>query len=669
MSVALFLDREPQFVKLAAGKKLGANPDGWAHEILAQLHSQHPYLGTWQLTFQEQGRDDEQGYLYGYFFVASREPVAPQMQPEGEVARPELQQQEAASAAPGGPPSARIPVIVNNRSLSPMDVMIDPSGTFLPLNETRLNETMISPDTFVATKAQLPPVEMNNEFTPPARAGNAQIKTASLSAIGAGGAPDLRASLLGTVESDPELLHQLVNNEAFRNVVGAVHHARPWGNHAADEVDCVVLAKHAGAFQMLSARAASYEPARVAIPRSGISAVPDEHHQELLKEGHVVVHETAVAVVPLAFTAIEQTARVKVAALDGTVTHGMVVTDVRRLDGSSADAQLFLDLERPEYWALQPKIAGVAWADEGGDVRFGRPDGFGTFVRLEDGHVLWATEPLTVTSTVLSKTGQASWTVEQGVRRGRIKSASHIVAPVELGATEWALPSDCVFVYLGKREKLASDGRGAETAHGSVTTAQRIKVACASGAFTLSGGCGVNGLPLQQRQSLSSDEAALLLGTAGVADPYGVLKTAQASVRLGAPGVTWAYGCRDLVPAGSVRARSKTAAVTVRSAFPIPRLSLVKEAAVLTDEASVDAVLSLGFISPDNVAAYMDSRDLFEQVVRKLAELLIAVRIGLQDVPEAAVSKAMNGVEDTLRGLESLEIRAADGQPGLQAAQ
>ena len=87
------------------------------------------------------------------------------------------------------------------------------------------------------------------------------------------------------------------------------------------------------------------------------------------------------------------------------------------------------------------------------------------------------------------------------------------------------------------------------------------------------------------------------------------------------------------------------------------RVDLVKEASALSGADTVDSVLSLNFITPENVQGYVDALPDLEGAVSRLAELLMGVRLGLSDVPENAVVSALRGTERAIHGLKKLQIR------------
>lgn len=85
---------------------------------------------------------------------------------------------------------------------------------------------------------------------------------------------------------------------------------------------------------------------------------------------------------------------------------------------------------------------------------------------------------------------------------------------------------------------------------------------------------------------------------------------------------------------------------------------LIKEASVLSDRTSVDAVLSLNLVTPENIMEFVRQIPGFEQVLSSLSKLLITIRLGLSSVPERAVVRAMKGLSktvQTLRGIAKLE--------------
>jgi len=77
----------------------------------------------------------------------------------------------------------------------------------------------------------------------------------------------------------------------------------------------------------------------------------------------------------------------------------------------------------------------------------------------------------------------------------------------------------------------------------------------------------------------------------------------------------------------------------------------VKLAAALADPGSVDAVLSAGFLNEDNLAEFANLSNTFEDVVSKLARLLLAIRMGFPGDENATMvaMKSLHRVAEKLR--------------------
>jgi len=104
------------------------------------------------------------------------------------------------------------------------------------------------------------------------------------------------------------------------------------------------------------------------------------------------------------------------------------------------------------------------------------------------------------------------------------------------------------------------------------------------------------------------------------------------------------------------------------------RSDLVKEAAEIDDAMTVDALLSLGFINPENLAKFVSYRPVLVKVLDYLAELTLAARLGLKDLTESALVTAMGRLQEVVEGLKkvenglkkpSIKTAAAKAAPGI----
>ena len=112
--------------------------------------------------------------------------------------------------------------------------------------------------------------------------------------------------------------------------------------------------------------------------------------------------------------------------------------------------------------------------------------------------------------------------------------------------------------------------------------------------------------------------------------------------------------------------RSKVAAALAVEDIPQPT-NLLLDAVLLSKEAdsgsigsqTVDAVLSLNFINRENIDTFLDNLPQLEEAASKLAELNLAVDLGLSGVPSNVVNRAMTSLEtviDRLTGLKQYEV-------------
>ena len=84
---------------------------------------------------------------------------------------------------------------------------------------------------------------------------------------------------------------------------------------------------------------------------------------------------------------------------------------------------------------------------------------------------------------------------------------------------------------------------------------------------------------------------------------------------------------------------------------------LWKRASVVLSKETADTILSLGFVTPENASLYVNYLPELEKCASKLAELLVASRLGMDDVRESAAKNAMTQVNAVIRGLEGLRER------------
>jgi hypothetical protein len=82
---------------------------------------------------------------------------------------------------------------------------------------------------------------------------------------------------------------------------------------------------------------------------------------------------------------------------------------------------------------------------------------------------------------------------------------------------------------------------------------------------------------------------------------------------------------------------------------------MYKEASFFDDTQIVDNILSLNFINSDNAALYAAQIPQLETTSQTLAQLVLASRLGMGAIPEAAASTAMHKLVEVIAGLKSMK--------------
>ncbi len=74
------------------------------------------------------------------------------------------------------------------------------------------------------------------------------------------------------------------------------------------------------------------------------------------------------------------------------------------------------------------------------------------------------------------------------------------------------------------------------------------------------------------------------------------------------------------------------------------------------DPRTIDSILSLQFVSEENLADLLDSSEVFEECEDRLARLLLAARQGEKSIHEKGVQRALRGIGEARKTLKTLEI-------------
>ena len=162
----------------------------------------------------------------------------------------------------------------------------------------------------------------------------------------------------------------------------------------------------------------------------------------------------------------------------------------------------------------------------------------------------------------------------------------------------------------------------------------------------------ISKLASSETESISGADAHFLAVSLGMEPAYAAGELVKAAKK----GETYVRGCRHITTPREKLAESRKEAASIIQNTPKKHL-LLKEAAIFQDVSTVDKVLSIGFINPENVQMFVEFIPDFEETVQKLAQLLVAARMGIPDLPETAVKNSMERLDEVLGGLKKLMHR------------
>jgi hypothetical protein len=92
------------------------------------------------------------------------------------------------------------------------------------------------------------------------------------------------------------------------------------------------------------------------------------------------------------------------------------------------------------------------------------------------------------------------------------------------------------------------------------------------------------------------------------------------------------------------------------------KTNLIKEASYMADSQTVDTLLSLNFVNPENISKFVNKIPALKNCISHLASCLIASRLGMSDIPEQAAASAMYRLLDVINGLEAMRAQEEVGQ-------
>lgn len=659
----LFLDNPEGLEKFAQSfTRLSENPDDWQSEIINELYRQAPYVGDFEPTLVMNELDPERRYAIGGVQLASRMAT----NPRDDKTPPSVQ----------GAKKVLIPVVVKDGKMFPLDLFIH-NGKAQPLTEARLRRAMFRPELFEAAAKRPGDQDVMNMLYPPYRSGgfglggNARVgqqDTAKLGSVrlvideiqGSIKEADIKV-VEDLMNDDPTLRAVLVSNPATCGFLSKLAEPKPRVSpkEMLKAAMCqippkvVQVSKRPGGFLIKTANSEALAPEENEVGRpEAEEVVGKDIVSRVERDGTVTVSTDAVVKDSLAdarLKTVDEFGEWKVKTQDGKELVGWVFPRCVDLDGTNTALAVFSNGSES---ALQENIAGSP-VGKGTNIIDEEPSGEGCFYLARQGGAT-AIIPMEIKGKMQGPDGDIGYSASTVMgEEVTIKMVPGLAKISKIQEGVYGIPEDCGWLPMRNMTNLAEDPNSyAKTVQASAVLGDKVDVMFESGGTYSIRGANVEKLAsVLPTNFINHDQAVFNLVVLGVEPRFAKEKLAEAREHS-----RWVpiSGTRPVTLASELYHQAKTAAAGKLSKMPQVKSLLLKEAAALDDPLSVDKVLSVGFLNPENIGTFIAYLPEFEDTLRKLSEMLMASRLGLSSVDAGALERVVKHLDKVIGGLREL---------------
>jgi hypothetical protein len=688
----LFVEDTLSWGKLASAE-LEEDATQWPRQVLTELFRALPEVSEYTPEVKFMHTNEEQGYALGVVVITNATNTA--LSAEGAGRRT---------------PKALIPILIKSGRLCPLDIVMSSSGRMYPLTADRVREILYRPEPFDMLSDDWNDSSIWQLFQPPGRGdfgtgspqggspgqGIQYMMGPGMKSASAGDPPELLPAirdmllqphldaLTERLNGDPLFLKTASDNHAFLSVLALIANAEGRSEKTAAAYHQVVLDSFPVQVAQLGWDGASYA-VKTANRDAGIVREYKLDRGEFLRfagekiaekvdtQGTVHVSEPKAdkpESVLVGGPRGERPKRIDTSgrwtvyeAQTGKPHTGFVFTGLVDTDGNRVPICVFVS---EDGCVIQDQMAGATPVPSGPDAGLELPNdppkGEGVFLVSREAWDMVATVPVTVKGSVSSEdarryhctdlSGEEVTIVAQRGAQGILAFPKRKEIIVPFGAAFIATsvktlppmiaeaPEDPIPKYAAARmlTPLISVTALGDDLY-NLSTRHLPKLASA--------------LPLKE---LSADDATFVLCAAGLSteDAYRALDKAAACAALNVV---------DVQDFGSLPVIDKEKIASFARDVASLRVDLSKEAAALSDPMTIDAVLSLDFINSENVRTFISMIPYLEKALNRVCELVFASRLGMDEIPEAAASRAARGMNDAIRGLKALALRQIEDLP------
>lgn len=727
MTQPLFIEPEQFVEKLAVEMRLPEDPNRWPMEILQELFKQVPYIADFEPHVEMDRADGEKGYGFGHIEISNQTEAPAGSSPD---------QLQAA-----GIRGVRVPVVIREGMLQPLDLIVTSESKVLPLTEPRLRQAIFRPQAFDVTARTPGDQSMIGQLYPPYRQN-----------YGMGGGGIAMSTGIGKQSSAKSQLEQYLEREHLNEKNAAaiddyfsghnIRHGRLGKQATTYELgdgegrSAAFLSKTSSALKktasLLSAilptiNVSDYETFIDTIAKPGIQAAFTKNAAATMPAMKALLEYDITANAPskvasafdsLIAPSVVQISRnpgvgytvkaashlywdpvvqdispreaiqrfgskvVLAADLNGAVTIGQgadtkteepapskagpvtkyglykvyddqgnehigaVIPNLIDIDGVALPLALFTN---GTVATVQTDICGEC-AGDAHDLPSSLQMGGRGFFFKHDGDKMLATIPLTCQSSTSMPGEPMDCQCETFDGRPIVVSQQPNIQTLMPIDGKLLVPMDWKWSSLDKTQ--AVDLAGGEDDIGKEAAVREYlgSVTIRSGGTTFDlDGPAISKLAEQDRRALDVNATLFTLVGLGVHPDHAIAK--MGSALTGKASVLVKVG-RILTPASAARAEAVEKAAS--AVIPNLRRNLVKEAAFMPDPTAVDTVLSLGFVNPENLSTFVAYLPEIDEAQQHLCEILLAARLGMNEVPVGALEKAIKSTEEVIEGLKVL---------------
>lgn len=612
--------------KKAEETLLGDSIDNWQPEIASSAYQQAPYLSDYSVNVLLDKTNPDSNSAYGNLEIKNKFD-APNMNKDDR--------------------SVKVPLIVNDKHLKPLDIM-SIGGKFSPLSEEKLREALFRPesvelsdrypsrDRYIGYMSAPPYGGYGTGFTYGADSGMGKFAATDKILDNIKIAEEDKEEIYNIFSSDSQLETAFLKNQNFAKSIDKI--ASYVELEDEDNVTCIRFEK-LNPKQVL-VKWASYhnfnpgEKVMSLVEAAKFASLDENSADEIfaLEPGNSLSLTTN----PVQKNTMDQ---YEVKEVTEFGEYNVQSTDDEDILGWILPIVTFDNVALPSYiftngsvWAFQDKISGSR-VGQGNNLPSNKPSGTGVFYSTDSGKAQ-ATIPVDI-----SHSEDGVIIAQDHIGNQLQLEILDVPTLVKLDEGHYAVPSTMKFLRLPEEFiSLKSDGATFnKTATMDWTTLSKH----AEDIYSIRG-------YITNREELTKSAAAFILDVAGFNGDVLIKRAEKEKIVKIADGIKL----------------QKTAKVVKKIAHDIKfdKKEILKLASAFSDEDTIDKILSLGVLNSDNIGKYQDFLPHFQETEKKIAELLFAIRCGLSPIEEEPAKLGLGHITRLIKGLKDLKEKDSLGR-------